>query len=307
MADMAEAVRSIVESMPPLDDTVFRKFLEDEENFRLLAELILEEEMPCGEILVVEGERVLSVNGKRIRMDNFRTTPSGSVNMEAQRDARDFTFKRHLFYWAIAYSSPLRKGQRYEVLQPAASIVLYEDKGDACIIEEAALSGQLVQPGGNLLRMVAVNCAKWKDASNDRLRQCLAVMHNGVYSDKTADLFEGIDTDSDFFKSLNSGIRIAASEIKYIEYREKGDNEMVEGITKYWSKEREEKAFSEGMARGEAKGEAKGESKGKAEGKAEGMAKVITLWESGYSVDDIKKMMRREYGESVLGDSPPTH
>ena len=230
MATALEEAREVVDSVPPLDDDAFRKFLEDEKNFRMIAELVLGEELPSGEIQDIQGERVLVVNGKTIRMDNFRKTPAGVVNMEAQRAAQAFPFKRHLFYWAVAYTSPLKKGQSYEQLMPAISIVLYEDKGDAGVIEEAGLSGSLLRPGDGQLKMVAVNAVKWRETKNEKLRQYLAILSNGVYNSKTAEKFYGVDTQSVFFKNLNNTVRVAASALKYAEYSEKGDSEMSEAI-----------------------------------------------------------------------------
>ena len=107
------AIRA-ADAVPPLDDKAFKKFLDNEEWFRAVAEWILEELLPDGELKRIGEEYFLFTNTKAIRMDNFRETSEGVVNMEGQIDAKKFIFKRHLYYWAMAYISPFQAGQPYE-------------------------------------------------------------------------------------------------------------------------------------------------------------------------------------------------
>jgi len=148
-------------------------------------------------------------------MDSFRNTPLGVVNLEAQRDAKKFIFKRHLYYWSAAYMSSLRKGQEYEMLRPAISVVFYGSKPDAAWKEEASLSGSLVLGEGQLLNLIAINTAKWKEAPNVIVQQYLSLLHNGTLNKKNSSKFTDVDTSSTSFIDMDRRIRLASVEIKY--------------------------------------------------------------------------------------------
>jgi len=246
---MLLSVVNLISSVSPLDDTVFKKLLENPESFRLLAEAILGSPLPEGEISDIPGEYVAFSGGKTIRMDSFRNTPLGVINLEVQRDAKKFIFKRHLYYWAAAYMSSLRKGQEYEMLRPAISIVFYESKPDAAWKEEASLSGSLVLGEGQLLNLIAINTAKWQDAPNVIVQQYLSLLHNGTLNKKNRSKFTGVDTSSTSFIDMDRRIRLASVEIKYDESVRKGDKTMAAELYKYLT--------AEEVAKTEAKTETK--------------------------------------------------
>ena len=242
-------IDNLIRSVSPLDDTVFKKLLENRESFRLLAEAILDTPIPEGEISNIPGEYVAFSGGKTIRMDSFRNTLLGVVNLEAQRDAKKFIFKRHLYYWSAAYMSSLRKGQEYEMLRPAISIVFYESKPNAAWKEEASLSGSLVSEEEQLLNMIAINTAKWQDAPNERVRQYLSLLHNGILSERNRSKFANVDTSSAMFSDMDRRIRLASAEIKYEESVMKGDKAMAAELYKYLTTEEAAEAEAKGKAK----------------------------------------------------------
>ena len=229
------------------------KFLDDEEWFRTVAGWILGYALPDGKLKKIGEEHFLFTNTKAIRMDNFRETSASVVNVEGQRDARDFIFKRHLYYWAMAYISPFEAGQQYDELKPAVSIVIYEDKGSAGVIEIANLSGSLAQASKGeeqLLTMIAVNAAKWRESPNEELKAYLAILYNGVYNDENKHKFAGVNTNSNSFERLNSSVRIASAKVKYEESQEEGNSEMEAFMREFFTEEQERTARRNGKIEG---------------------------------------------------------
>ena len=221
---MAEAMLAEVH---PLEDEVFKKFLECNETFREAAETMLERKIPDGQIISIQGEHVLFKNGRTIRLDNLRLTSIGMVNMEAQKKASKFPLKRHLYYWAASYMSVLQKGQDYGELQPAISIVVYDGKQGAKWRKEAKLAGSLVEDEDSLLTLVAINTAEWKNVPNTKAKELLALLRNGIYVDQKALKFEGIDVNSAFFNRMGRKLRLASIDVRCAEIEQKGDMTMT--------------------------------------------------------------------------------
>ncbi|MCL2201552.1 MAG: hypothetical protein FWB75_06265 [Oscillospiraceae bacterium] len=249
-----ELAREYVESISPLESGVFNKFLESEENFRLVAEMVLGIVLPPGEIKMADGVPFLSVSGKKIRIDAFRKTSGGSRDLEAQRITQGFSSKRHLLYGCMAYSTPLKQSRSHSELQPTISIVIYEDNSYTDVIEEASLEGSLLHPSEELLKLVAVNAAQWRSITSRKLREYLAILSNGVYSGKTADKFLGINTESESFLQLNSLVREAAIEFCFVKANREGDIKMGEVIRSLWTKEMDEAAMKRGIEEGKELG-----------------------------------------------------
>ena len=228
-----------MDGVAPLEDKAFKMFMNSEEWFKAVAGWILDDPLPDGELKKIDGELFLFVNTKYIRMDNFRESEAGVVNMEGQRNKYEFIFKRHLYYWALAYISPFQAGQKYEELKPAISIVIYEDNGDAAVIEKAYIAGPLAKSSGveAQLTMIAVNAAKWQEAPSKELKEYLAILHNGVYNKETSNKFTGIDTNSPSFKKLNDSIRIASAQVLYTDAEERGDSVMVNFMNDFLTEE----------------------------------------------------------------------
>ena len=134
--DMSDILRELA-TLDPLDDRALKILLSDDEQFTLLAEALSGKSLDEDKIININGELVLSVKGRLIRLDALRDTSAGYINIEGQIEASDFPFKRHVFHGAFIYVSGLQKSETWQSLKPVTSIVIYKDKGQAGFIEKA--------------------------------------------------------------------------------------------------------------------------------------------------------------------------
>ena len=173
-------------TVDPLEDKAWKILFSDEEVAEELLQVIFNQTLRRDEKFIVNGEIVLSVQGKKIIADSLFSTSLGMVNVEGQGIARNFTFKRHLYYWAALYSSQLDKGLDYEKLVPVTSIVLYKDNGEAEIEEVTMLKRlptKLEWQYDDQLKLIAINTAKWEDSCDDKMRYLLKLFHEGLASE----------------------------------------------------------------------------------------------------------------------------
>ena len=162
-------------TLDPLDDRAFKILASDDEQFKTLAESFSGEVLGDEKIIHMNGEIVLTANGRLIRVDSLRDTTAAFINMDGQIKAEEFPFKRHVFYTALIYANGIQKGDSWEKLKPVISIVIYKDKSEAALIEKASLIGTLVKTDddGKQLTLISVNTAKWKTAPTEELRAYL--------------------------------------------------------------------------------------------------------------------------------------
>jgi len=243
-------------TLNPLDDRAFKILLSDVEQYKNLAEAFTGKTLDEASIIDMKNEIVLSVKGRLIHLDALKDTDIGHINMEAQMIAIGFPFKRHVFHGAATYVNGIQKGDKWEMLKPTTSIVIYKDKGDAELMEDATLSGKLIKTDDdrNQLTLIAINSKKWKDAKTEELRAYLSTFHHGIMTEDNKADFAGVDTNSDAFTKIQRAVTIACAHTKKQENKNKGDDSMFSVLDQYLSKEEREAA----EARGEAKGEAKG-------------------------------------------------
>jgi hypothetical protein len=236
---MDNKIMEQIQVVDPLDDKAFKILLSDDQCFKLIAESVLGITIPSDCIVSIQGEMSLSVNGKLIRIDNFRSTEKSVINMEAQNEAGKFTYKRHLFYGSIAYAFTLQSGQDYESLKPATSIVFYKDKGEAELIEHASLSGTLIktEEERTMLILMAVNVKKWDEAKTETLRYLLQIINGQKITQEQA-VPAAIQ---EFYKNV---LR-ARAVVRYETLKEKGETEMAEGILKGYLTPEQERAAEE--------------------------------------------------------------
>ena len=243
-----EIILQELATLNPLDDRAFRILLSDDEQFIVLAEALLGQKLDEDKIININGEIVLSVKGRLIRLDALRDTNIGYVNMEGQMDASDFPFKRHVFHGAFVYVNGIQKSGSWNELKPAISIVVYKDKGGDAVIETASLSGSLVKSSNdkNQLQLMAVNSKQWKEAESEELRIYLSTLHNGIMTDENKGSFVGVDTDADTFLMFQRAVRLACAKTKQQEYKEKGDDFMATQYATYLTDEERVAAKEEG-------------------------------------------------------------
>jgi len=243
-----EIILQELATLNPLDDRAFRILLSDDEQFIVLAEALLGQKLDEDKIININGEIVLSVKGRLIRLDALRDTNIGYVNMEGQMDASDFPFKRHVFHGAFVYVNGIQKSGSWDELKPAISIVVYKDKGGDAVIETASLSGSLVKSSNdkNQLQLMAVNSKQWKEAESEELRIYLSTLHNGIMTDENKGSFVGVDTDADTFLMFQRAVRLACAKTKQQEYKEKGDDFMATQYATYLTDEERVAAKEEG-------------------------------------------------------------
>ena len=256
-----EAARKIfygeIGKIQPLSDEHFKEIFEDESRFAEITELILGRKLG-EEIINLNGEFRLMVKGRAIQMDYLYGTTKEIINIEAQNVTETFPFKRHLFYWAVAYAHTLKKGDEFTQLKPCTSIVIYKDKGECALRQTAKLEGSLIatKDDGEQLTLISINAAKWRSEKNEKLRCYLALLANGVQTPENAGEFEGVNTKSKYFKELNKYFTATSLVIRDNELENQGGNEMVRDIlAKYWTEEQQMQAIAKGEKKGVKKGD----------------------------------------------------
>jgi len=229
-------------TLDPLDDRAFRIYISDDEEFSFLAESISGESLDGEKIIHMNGEIVLTANGRLIRTDALRGTATAFFNMESQIETDDFPLERHIFYTAVIYASGIQKGDSWDKLKPVISIVIYKDKGETALVENAALAGTLMKTDADRkhLTLIAVNTAKWKTAPTEELRAYLSTLHHGIMTEDNKADFASVDTSSNAFTRIQRAVKMACAHTKKQEYDDKGDDSMSAILDQYISKEAKE-------------------------------------------------------------------
>ena len=239
-------------TLDPLDDRAFKLLLSDDEIFSALAESIQGKKLDVDSIVDINGEMVVTIKGKVIRLDSLRVTNMEYINMEGQTDPALFPYKRHLYYAAVIYAMSLQKSESYHDLKPVTSIVVYKKKPEANLMEKASMAGDLIKTDSDKsqLTLIAINTEKWSDAPTEELRGYLATLHYGIMHEENKSQFDGVDCDSFQFERFQRAVRLACAQTKYQEYRERGDESMVAKYVSFISEEDRKAAEEKGMAKG---------------------------------------------------------
>jgi len=238
-------------TLDPLDDRAFKILISDDEQFTFMAESFSGENLTEEKIIHMNGEIVLTANGRLIRTDSLRGTVAAFFNMESQIETEKFPLKRHIFYTAVIYASGIQKGDSWEKLKPVISIVIYKEN-NAALIEKGAFTGEIFKTDDDRkqLTLIAVNTAKWKDAPTAELRAYLATLHTGIMTEENKADFADVDTGSDAFARIQRAVKIACAHTKRQEYDDRGDDSMTAILDQYISKEAKEAAEASGQAKG---------------------------------------------------------
>ena len=276
----------------PLEDKAFQILLSDYKIFSLIIKAITGDELSENHIYHFNQTILINVDNKEVRLDSIRRYIEGIYNIEGQNDARHFPFKRHLFYWSIICSNSLKTGQSYKELPKITSIVIYKDKGNKPLKQYAQLEGNIFDEESekSLLTLISINSKRWKEAESPLLKEILAIIHNGVYTEETSHLFDGIDINSETFKSFNRAVRMSCARLRFEEYKKEGVNSMVQLYENFLSAEE----LLEAELKGEIKGILKGKMEGKIEGEIEGIIKgkiEILFNDLGYTVSQIAERL----------------
>ena len=236
----------------PLEDKAFQILLSDYKIFSLIIKAITGEEISEKHIYHFNQTIIINVDNKEVRLDSIRRFIEGIYNIEGQNDARYFPFKRHLFYWSIICSNTLKSGQNYNELPKITSIVIYKDKGNKPLKQYAKLSGDIFDEESekNLLNLISINSKMWREAESPLLKEILSIIHNGVYTKETSNLFDGINTNSETFKAFNRTVRISCARLKFEEYKEEGVKPMVQLYGSFLSEEELNEAKLKGKIEG---------------------------------------------------------
>ena len=236
-------------TLNPLDDRAFKILLSDDDQFIALSEAFLEEKLDQDKIININGEIVLSVKGRLIRLDALRDTNVGYINIEGQMDAMDFPFKRHVFHGAYVCINGIQESDSWDNLKPTISIVVYKDKGGNAVIETAALAGNLIKSDDDKkqLQLVAVNSKQWRSVESKELRIYLSTLHNGILTEENKDSFIGVNIGTVAFKKFQRSVRVACALTKQQEYKEKGDDFMAIQYATFLSEEERVAEKAKGM------------------------------------------------------------
>jgi len=234
-------------TLDPLDDRAFKILASDDEQFKVLAELFSGETLDGEKIINMNGEIVLTIEGRLIRVDILRDTDTAFINLDAQIKTSDFPFKRHVFYTAAIYAHGIQKSDSWEKLKPVISIVIYKDKGEAALYQKASLTGTLIETedDGKQLTLISVNTAKWRDAPTEEMKAYLATLHHGILTEDNKADFADVDVTSKAFSKMQKAVIIACAHTKKQEYE--GDDSMSVVLDQYISKEAKEAAEERGM------------------------------------------------------------
>ena len=218
----------------PLDDRAFKILLSDDEQFVTLAEAFSAERLDADSIVDINGEIVLTVKGRLIRLDTLRDTNIAYINIEGQIEPALFPYKRHLFHGTVVYTTGIQKSESFQNLKPVISIVVYKKKSDAKLIENASMAGDLIKTDDDKkqLVLIAINTEKWQDAESEELRAYLSTLHHGIMTEENKGNFINVDVESVIFKRFQRAVKLACARTKQQEYKEKGDEFMA---TKYAS------------------------------------------------------------------------
>ena len=263
----------------PLNDRAFQILLQDDIIFHKLLQLITNDEFKNKTLYAFGNVIIHTVDGKKIEVDLIRKNEEGIYNIEAQNLTKEFSFKRHLFYWSHIFSYQLRSGSHYNDLCPVVVIVIYKDNKSDTVIQKGTLTGDILNSGNynenkNLLRLFSVNAGKWEVADSKDLKCFLALISNGVYNEENVHKFNGIDTSSKFFIELNDSMYYACTRYNYEHAKEKGDERRILMYKTIVSEEE--------LKKREIKGEIKGKIKGKVE---------LLYYSLNYSVEDISILL----------------
>lgn len=236
-------------TLNPLDDRAFKILLSDNVQFMLLAEALSGAKLDKDSIIDINGEIVMSVNGRAIRLDSLHDTNEGYVNMEGQIAAIDFPFKRHIFHSAAIYVNGIQKGDSWQNLKPVISIVVYKDKSDSELFESATITGKLVKTEDDRkqLRLIAVNTKKWHDAESETLKSYLSTLHHGILTEENRPNFAAVDVESLTFIDFQNAVKIACAKTKQQEYKKKGDDFMATQYASFITEEERQAAKESGI------------------------------------------------------------
>ena len=238
--DIEQRLKQYLVGVDPLADESFRILLSDKKIFRRLINNILEKEISGDALIAINTSIIYRQDGKEVRLDTAFRNESGAYNVEAQKKAKKFSFKRHLYYWSALFAYTLGKGGTsgdYEKLKPVVSIVVYSNTGREQVMRKANLSGDLfaVSEDKDLLQMYSLNAKLWKEASKKWLKNFLALVYLGLDKDASYYAEQGLDTESHEFLTLYNAMYVSCCSGYVNILEKKGDSGMAENVRSFLS------------------------------------------------------------------------
>ena len=249
-------IRKELATMNPLHDRAFRILLTDYEILASLVEILTGDKVSRDKIYHFNPNIVIKVKNKEVELDNIAGFDNTLYNIEGQNKASEFTYKRHLFYWATIFSHTLQKSDDYDDVKSVVSIVVYQDKGNKDLFQHGYVAGDIFTRVGDkdLLSLISINAKQWRVAKNEKLRAFLSLVYNGIYSEQNKHMFDDVDIKSEFFKQLCSAMIISCSQVKYEEVYRKGDEKMATLYKSFITEEERLKAEAKGREEGIIRG-----------------------------------------------------
>ena len=258
-----------------------------------------------------------SFSKKQITLDlRLKLNTGENINVEMQSLSQKAFLERILFYWARLYTEDLKRGEGYEKLYPAYSLVftdfhvLPSRLTDYVNSFSIRLDKQPYEELTNHLKIVIVELSKFKYKSLQNLDKkgswCYVLKKSENLHETELEILskKGLGGAMALLKNVSESDRLRYEQ----ESRDKFlfdqhwdriynfEEGMEKGIEKGLQKGRQE-GIEEGLQKGRQEGIEEGLQKGRQEGIEEGLQKgmeevVLSMLENGFDLDSISKVTK---------------
>ena len=242
-----------------------------------------------------------SFSKKQITLDlRLKLNTGENINVEMQSLSQKAFLERILFYWAKLYTDDLKRGEGYEKLYPAYSLVFTDfDVLPARLTDyvnsfSIRLDKQPYEELTNHLKIVIVELSKFKYKSLQNLDKkgswCYVLKKSENLHEKELEILSK--------KGLGGAMALLknVSESDRLRYEQESRDKFL--FDQRWDRIYN---FEEGMQKGLEKGLQKGRQEGREEGMEEGLQKgrqeekeevVLSMLENGFDLDSISKVTK---------------
>ena len=234
-----------------------------------------------------------SFSKKQITLDlRLKLNTGENINVEMQSLSQKAFLERILFYWAKLYTEDLKRGQGYEKLYPAYSLVFTDFHvlparlTDYINSFSIRLDKQPYEELTNHLKIVIVELSKFKYENIQNLDKkgswCYVLKKSEKLQEKELEILSK--------KGLGGAMALLknVSESDRLRYEQESRDKFL--FDQHWDRVYN---FEEGMEKGRQEGIEEGLQKGIEKGIEKGMEKfVLSMLENGFDLDSISKVTK---------------
>ena len=234
-----------------------------------------------------------SFSKKQITLDlRLKLNTGENINVEMQSLSQKAFLERILFYWARLYTEDLKRGEGYEKLYPAYSLVFTDFHvlparlTDYINSFSIRLDKQPYEELTNHLKIVIVELSKFKYKSLQNLDKkgswCYVLKKSENLHEKELEILSK--------KGLGGAMALLknVSESDRLRYEQESRDKFL--FDQRWDRIYN---FEEGMQKGIEKGLQKGREEGLQKGRQEGIEEVVlSMLENGFDLDSISKVTK---------------